>query len=367
MISSTKKSWNFTTHRCLQHFMSPRWRSSSIMTLNVDIPTTKHYFRSHIKTSTKQLILYSSNSSRINCDSEISDEKFMFVNGSSVLNLNGDREYAWWTGKHPVDCPGFNSQTRVLQSIPQISFAQGVTKHGLRSYFDNSWTLTEVLFSSLQGQDSFYRRPYHKLRHPMIFYYGHPAVLYVNKLRVAGLLKMPIDSYFENIFQTGVDEMSWDDLSMKSTQWPSVEAVCDYRRSVYKTLTNLIDNIADDCFPIGKDNPLWALLLAMEHERIHFDTSSVLIAELPVNLVAFPKFTPHYHPAVKEANTSLSSVKLYAPTKGVDYPINTMIPVCRQTVHIGKPQHFPSFGWFVDFEFKFTSLERCRVTFLLLI
>jgi hypothetical protein len=36
-----------------------------------------------------------------------------------------------------------------------------------------------------------------------IFYYGHPAALYVNKLRVAGVLDAPINPYFEHIFATG--------------------------------------------------------------------------------------------------------------------------------------------------------------------
>lgn len=32
-------------------------------------------------------------------------------------------------------------------------------------------------------------QPYHQLRHPLVFYYGHPATLYINKLRVAGVIK----------------------------------------------------------------------------------------------------------------------------------------------------------------------------------
>lgn len=52
------------------------------------------------------------------------------------------------------------------------------------------------------GEEPFYRPPYHNLRHPLIFYYAHPAVLYVNKLRVAGVLTQPINPYFETIFET---------------------------------------------------------------------------------------------------------------------------------------------------------------------
>jgi hypothetical protein len=74
----------------------------------------------------------------------------------------------------------------------------------------------------LQGVEAYYRPPYHNLRHPMVFYYGHPAVLYINKLRVAGLLTEPVNEYFEHIFETGVDEMAWDDLSKNDMLWPMV-------------------------------------------------------------------------------------------------------------------------------------------------
>jgi hypothetical protein len=49
------------------------------------------------------------------------------------------------------------------------------------------------------GAETFYRQPYHQLRHPMVFYYVHPAVLYVNKFRVAGLLDEGIDQYIEQV------------------------------------------------------------------------------------------------------------------------------------------------------------------------
>jgi hypothetical protein len=76
--------------------------------------------------------------------------------------------------------------------------------------------------SGLQGVEAFYRPPSHHLRHPLIFYYAHPAVVFVNKLRVAGLLREPVDEYFESLFETGVDEMAWDDLSKNDMLWPLV-------------------------------------------------------------------------------------------------------------------------------------------------
>ena len=52
-----------------------------------------------------------------------------------------------------------------------------------------------------------YSPPPHGLRHPQIFYYGHTACLYVNKLRLNGVLTKPVNAYFESIFEIGVDEM----------------------------------------------------------------------------------------------------------------------------------------------------------------
>ena len=86
----------------------------------------------------------------------------------------------------------------VLRSLP-LPNTQRFTRESVLAYFDNCWTLTEVLFAALQTTDAFIRQPYHQLRHPMMFYYGHPAVLYINKFRVAGLLEEGIDQFYEQV------------------------------------------------------------------------------------------------------------------------------------------------------------------------
>ncbi len=86
----------------------------------------------------------------------------------------------------------------MLRSLP-LPKTREFTRESVLAYFDNCWTLTEVLFASLQTTDAFIRQPYHQLRHPMMFYYGHPAVLYINKFRVAGLLEEGIDQFFEQV------------------------------------------------------------------------------------------------------------------------------------------------------------------------
>ena len=48
--------------------------------------------------------------------------------------------------------------------------------------------LTNTLFSSLRDDSVFYMVP-DKLRRPLIFYFAHPAAVYMNKLVLAGLAR----------------------------------------------------------------------------------------------------------------------------------------------------------------------------------
>ena len=96
-------------------------------------------------------------------------------------------------------------------SLPLVDARAG--REALLAYFQNTWALTETLFSALESEEAYYVRPYHKTRHPLIFYYVHPVSFYVNKLLVAGLIQEPVNKAFEALFETGVDEMSWDDLN----------------------------------------------------------------------------------------------------------------------------------------------------------
>jgi hypothetical protein len=111
----------------------------------------------------------------------------------------------WYTGLKPSLCPGVDAKGNI-RSLP-LPRLDAVTRQAALDYFDNSWTLYETLFAGLNGEEYFFRPPVHGLRHPQIFYYGHTACLYVNKLRVSGVLDKPVNAYFESIFEVGVDEM----------------------------------------------------------------------------------------------------------------------------------------------------------------
>ena len=111
--------------------------------------------------------------------------------------LIGPRPTWWWTGQPPQDCPGRQPYcTLPALPLPDLS---SHSRQQVVGYFDNTWTLTEILLAGLCGEEAFFRPPYHHLRHPMIFYYGHPPVLYINKLRIAGLIEKPLNPYFEQL------------------------------------------------------------------------------------------------------------------------------------------------------------------------
>jgi 5-histidylcysteine sulfoxide synthase/putative 4-mercaptohistidine N1-methyltranferase len=266
-------------------------------------------------------------------------------------SLRGARPDWWWTGKPPIygQCAGVQANN-IISSLPLIDLSQ-CSRQDVLDYFDNTWTLTEVLFSALQGEEPFFCSPYHELRHPQIFYYGHTAAVYINKLRVAGILDAPINDYFEQIFETGVDEMSWDDMSKNQMTWPSFKEVHAYRRTVYNTIKQIIEThpaFEPKNLPITQQSPAWAVFMGFEHERIHLETSSVLFRELPVHLLRRPEQWPPYHPFADKSST-------HPPQQGVDYPANQMIAMPAGDLTLGKPQDWPSFGW--DNEYGQRSLR----------
>ena len=250
----------------------------------------------------------------------------------TTLLRNTDNNLIQWTGEAAVygHCPGMTANG-TMGSLPLLNLK--ASRKQILDYFNNSWTLTEILFSGLSSEAAFYCRPYHHLRHPLMFYFAHPAVLYVNKLRVAGLFEGPVNVHFEALFEVGVDEMRWDDLHEgQKSVWPSLTEVLAYRKKVYSRIRQLIEThplLEENHPPISQDSPLWALVMGFEHERIHLETSSVLIRELPLEFVRRPREWPQA--PVGKANGLV--------------PKNTMLSVPGGTVALGKPSDWPSYGW----------------------
>ncbi|XP_071483049.1 uncharacterized protein [Diadema antillarum] len=203
-------------------------------------------------------------------------------------------------------------------------------KEQILEYFENSYSLNESIFAALRTEDVFYKAP-DRLRLPLIFYYAHTAVVYINKLMLAGLIEERVNYEYETLFETGVDEMSWDDTENfrmgGSFQWPSLKDVVEFRLQARNVIRKVIEATPLD-LPVTQDSPWWAVFMGFEHERIHIETSSVLIRQLPISMVRTPEgwtFGPQ--------------------TCGDGLKGNPLIQVDQTDVVMGKPVDFPSYGW----------------------
>ena len=93
-----------------------------------------------------------------------------------------------------------------------------------------------------------------------------------------------VNPAFEAMFAIGVDEMSWDDLDESHYDWPTVAEVRAYRDKVKARVVSLIQAMPIE-LPITQDCPAWLILMGIEHERIHLETSSVIMRMLSLDLI----------------------------------------------------------------------------------
>ncbi|MBU5611882.1 5-histidylcysteine sulfoxide synthase [Geomonas azotofigens] len=191
-------------------------------------------------------------------------------------------------------------------------------------YFEATFTIDELLYDTLKDGGAFYLRA-DRLRHPLIFYFGHTASFFVNKLVIARVIEKRINPRLEAMFAVGVDEMSWDDLDETHYDWPTRDEVKEYRDQVRELVTGLIKTLPLT-LPITWDSPFWAIVMGIEHERIHLETSSVLIRQLPIDRVRRHEFWE----ICRDAGVA---------------PENELVPVPGGQVVLGKEEGHPLYGW----------------------
>ena len=195
-------------------------------------------------------------------------------------------------------------------------------------YFHKTFDLDEQLYGHLVRDETFYLRA-EPLRHPLIFYFGHTATFYLNKLNVARLIEQRINPAYESMFAIGVDEMSWDDLDEQNYDWPKVDEVRAYRQEVREFVTSVIKTLPLS-MPITWDDPFWVIMMGIEHQRIHIETSSVIIRRLPIEEVR------------PLAGWDICPIQGKAPE-------NLLLPVSGGKVVLGKTKEHPLYGWDNEF------------------
>ncbi|UKY36513.1 5-histidylcysteine sulfoxide synthase [Pantoea dispersa] len=216
----------------------------------------------------------------------------------------------------------------------------------LLAYFTQTWELYESLFDCLADERAYFNKAI-TLRHPLIFYFGHTATFYINKLMAGGYLQQRIDDRIEAMMAIGVDEMSWDDLDDSHYSWPEVAEVRDYRGKVKTVVSEFIRTMPLE-LPIDWDSPAWVILMGIEHERIHLETSSVLIRQLPLKWV---KPQPHW-PACPQARHDRASV-----------PANTLVAMPGGRVTQGKTDD--TYGWDNEYGSLTTELKPFKASKML--
>ena len=191
-------------------------------------------------------------------------------------------------------------------------------------YFHATFTVDELLYETLKDEGAFYLRA-DRLRHPLIFYFGHTAAFFINKLIIARVIQERVNPRFESLFAVGVDEMSWDDLDETHYDWPGLDEVKAFRGGVRELVDGLIRTMPLT-LPITWESPFWAVIMGIEHERIHLETSSVLIRQLPIDRV-------RRHECWEICRES------------GEPPANELLPVPAGTVRLGKGDGHPLYGW----------------------
>ena len=220
-------------------------------------------------------------------------------------------------------------QGSIFRRSPALSGTDVEQKRAeILNYFHATFDRYEQLFEVLSCDEAYFKKPI-TLRHPLIFYFGHTATFFINKLVLAGLLENRINPKFESMFAIGVDEMSWDDLSEARYDWPSVEEVRAYRREVRVTVDRLI-RTKNLNLPITWDDPWWIILMGIEHERIHLETSSVLIRQHQLKYVK-------PHPAWQPCRTSHAA------------PQNNLVSIPAADFRMGRERNDPLYGWDNEF------------------
>ncbi len=218
-----------------------------------------------------------------------------------------------------------------------------VTRDDIRRNFLASNALFESLFDLLSDEAVFYRKS-EPTRHPMIFYFGHTAAFFINKLILSKVITERINPDFEALFAIGVDEMAWDDMDEHRYRWPKVRAVREYREQVNKVVLELIDTLSLT-LPIGWGSPWWIILMGIEHERIHIETSSVLHRQMPLESIRRSDF-----PMCMSYGTP---------------PANTLVDVPGSTVRLGREGSGSYYGWDNEYGKHVEELNAFRTSKML--
>ncbi|CDW82213.1 UNKNOWN [Stylonychia lemnae] len=236
--------------------------------------------------------------------------------------------------------------------------------------FQESFDSYDELFSLVKDEGLYINAE--PLRHPLIFYFAHTAVFYINKLFETNILSAPeqrINKYFEEIFALGVDEFDHDEKLDCKKDWPKASEVRQYRQKVRMFMTSIIEKLElEDNTVIDQNYKFWIISMGIEHEKIHLDTSSVIMRMLPTDFIS-----------INQNNNSSRFLNIFKivdeGSDGLNQNIIDFIKVQEQNIVVGRPksekeaidsEHTENleyiYGWDNEFGHERTTVDEFRIS-----
>lgn len=246
------------------------------------------------------------------------------------------------------------TMTLLNDNKPKTPVELEMLRAGIMDDFHKMCTTFEKLHEVFNNAAAFFEK-HETLRHPPIFYVGHTASFYVNKLHLGKFSQVRIDPVLEMQMAVGVDEMSWDDLDSNKYVWPSgaearadpvnaaafLQKVMDFRRDVREHVHKVAMEQPME-WPIKKDSFWYVIAMGIEHDRIHLETSSCILRQAPLDVVQSSEMWPRCPHGRFHTDPNSSVAK--------STPKNSLVPIKDGTTRLGRSWEGTStYGWDNEF------------------
>jgi hypothetical protein len=133
-------------------------------------------------------------------------------------------------------------------------------------------------------------------------------------------------------------------------EWPSVSEIKEFRDKVRALVIDVIDNKMklEDGDEINFSHPFWIITMGIEHEKIHLETTSCLIRQLPLRVIKQNPKSVFYQRELKNGRNLDEALKIS----------NNFKEVPEQHIKIGRShsgfnrrgeESIPIYGWDNEF------------------
>ncbi|KAK0557560.1 hypothetical protein OC846_000348 [Tilletia horrida] len=156
--------------------------------------------------------------------------------------------------------------------------------------WEKTWHAWNTITLGMIPQQMLFEKPI-DLRHICLFYLGHiPAFLDIHLSRY--LQEPDTNKWFSSIFERGIDPHMDDptqchahsEVPTKNDDWPALESIIDYQKSVVARLRSIYDGIAEgkDLGNTGKSltkrtaRMIW---MVKEHQELHMETLLYMLVQ----------------------------------------------------------------------------------------